>query len=77
MLGFLVELLFICLKCLLARMPSLLHILTKPMKFVCFFSVIFILVLFYFYFILFYLLFFFFSHFFLFFLFVFCFIPAD
>jgi hypothetical protein len=30
MLGFLVELLFICLKCPLARMPSLPHILTKP-----------------------------------------------
>jgi hypothetical protein len=44
MLGFLVELLFICLKCPLARMPSLPHILTKPITFVCFFSVIFILV---------------------------------
>jgi hypothetical protein len=37
MLGFLVELLFICLKFPLVRMPSLPHILTKPSTFVCFF----------------------------------------
>jgi hypothetical protein len=39
--------------CPLARMPSLPHILTTPITSVCFFSVIFNLVLFYFYFILF------------------------
>ena len=63
--------------CPLARMPSLPHILTTPITSVCFFSVIFNLVLFYFYFILFTYLFIFsfFSPYF--FLFVFCFIPAD
>jgi hypothetical protein len=35
MLEFLVELLFICLKCPLARMPYVPHILTKPITFVC------------------------------------------
>ena len=65
------------LMCPLARMPSLPHILTTPTTSVCFFSVIFNLVLFYFSFVLFTYLFLLKFLVLTFFLFVFCFIPAD
>ena len=60
-------------------MPSLTHILTKPITFVCFFSMMFILVSFLFFILFYFICLFIFTYFFspYFFLFVFCFITAD